>query len=90
MALKDQVAALPLYKKVVGVGAGLFLLACLYVPVNQVRTYGSRGETVSFKGFYWIFDLPWQGQIAWSVLAVEMIAILVVTGLLAYVLKGSD
>jgi hypothetical protein len=95
MALKNRITlilnTMPLYKKVVGVGAGLFLLACLFVPLNSISHYSS-GTQRSFDGFHFIFNLPNYGnrEIAWPVLAVELLAILVVTGLLAYVVKDSD
>lgn len=89
MSLKDEIAQLPIHKKVVGVGGFLFLLACLFPPFNQVSTYSTRPSTQRFDGFHFLFDLPTYGQyeLAWSILAVELIAIVVVSGVAVFLLK---
>lgn len=88
--ITDEVKSLPLYKKIVGVGGAVFLLACLFPPLEQVWRSGS----VKFSGFAFLFsldDLQFSTsssyQIAWSVLAVELVAIVVATAVLAYVMK---
>lgn len=88
--MTDQVKSLPLYKKIVGVGGAVFLLACMFPPLESVL----RSGNTHFSHFDFLFSLgdlqtgtSASYQIAWSVLAVELVAILVVTAVLAYMMK---
>ncbi|WP_296703162.1 hypothetical protein [Thiocapsa sp. UBA6158] len=88
--ITEEVKSRPLYKKIVGVGGAVFLAACLFPPIEQVWRSGS----VKHSGFEFLFSLgdlrfstSASYRIAWSVLAVALVAIVVVTAVLAYVLK---
>ena len=91
--LQDLFAELPAPKKAVGVGAVVFLLACLFPPIQSTPFYGgSRREgPSSFEGFGFLFNLPSNGldqyAIAGMVLGIELMAIVVMTGVAAYLLR---
>lgn len=78
----NEVKQMPLYKKVIAGGGLLFLVACLFPPVKYLLIKSS-----SFSHYDFIFSIDSRYDIAWSILAVELVAIVVVTAMLAFALK---
>ena len=86
--LIEKFKELELHKKVVSVGAILFAILCLFPPIERETQSGIK----TFYGFKFISDIPSYSsyssyQISWNILSAEMIGLVVITGVIAYVVK---
>lgn len=80
--LKRWAIRLPRYKQVLLGGLSIFIIASLFPPV---REYASYLKIYKIGGFEFIGSMSGSQIVNWSLLAVEWIAIVVITSVIAFV-----
>ena len=87
MNLKSEIKQMPTYKKIISVGALLFLVVCLFPPMQLLYKGVVTGNKFSFIFFLYNSNYNSSREVLWSVLSVELIAIVVLTTVFAFVFK---